>query len=37
MNIDPEILKTLFKSGTLATVKLALLLLIFIYGIFIGL
>jgi len=34
MNIDPTILKTLFKTGTLTSVKLALLILLVIYAIF---
>ena len=34
MNIDPTILKSLFKTGTLATVKLALLILLVIYALF---
>jgi hypothetical protein len=31
MSIDPNILKTVFKTGTVATVKLALLILLLIY------
>jgi len=34
MSIDPIILKTLFKTGTLTSVKLALLILLVIYTIF---
>jgi Family of unknown function (DUF5657) len=34
MSIDPTILKEFFKSGTLATVKIALLILILLYAIF---
>lgn len=34
MSIDPTILKTLFKSGTLATVKVSLLILILLYAVF---
>ena len=34
MNIDPSILKTIFKSGTVASVKIALLILIVLYAAF---
>jgi len=34
MNLDPAILTQFFKSGTLATVKISLLILILLYAIF---
>jgi hypothetical protein len=34
MNLDPNILPELFKSGTVATVKISLLILILLYAIF---
>jgi len=34
MTLDPSILLTLFKSGTIAYVKLALLILIILYALF---
>ncbi len=34
MTLDPEIIKEVFKSGTLATVKISLLILILLYAIF---